>query len=143
MKRKDDGKDDDVIGDKSRQRAVDGLPLWDHPQTDGIIEPLFDGETADAELDGPRLNKQLQAVRALMSDEQWRTLADISAAIGAPEASVSARLRDLRKSRFGCLTVNSRRQRQSAGTWAYQVILNEQHPERDSLRQAWERAQEP
>ncbi len=60
--------------------------------------PLFEfgGKSFDAKRDGARLGAQMQAVRALMSDGAWRTLAEISAATGAPQASVSARLRDIR-----------------------------------------------
>lgn len=47
-----------------------------------------------------RLGKQQQAVLDLMIDGQSRTLRDINVATGAPEASVSARLRDLRASGY-------------------------------------------
>jgi hypothetical protein len=67
--------------------------------------PLFDGDTFTPARDGDRLRCQLDAVRRLMSDGAWRTLAEIGAAVGAPEASASARLRDLRKPKFGGLAV--------------------------------------
>lgn len=57
----------------------------------------FQGETYERERDHDRLAVQLGAVRRLMSDGKARTLREISEATGAPEASVSARLRDLRK----------------------------------------------
>lgn len=47
--------------------------------------------------DGPRLEKQMPLVAAYMSDNQWHTLNAASRATGIPEASFSARLRDLRK----------------------------------------------
>ena len=49
------------------------------------------------ESDLPRLEFQAHRVAALMSDGQWRTLAQISKATGDPESSVSARLRGLRQ----------------------------------------------
>ena len=52
--------------------------------------------TCCQELDGDRLGRQLVTVRDLMTDGQWRTLREISDATKAPEASVSARLRELR-----------------------------------------------
>lgn len=79
----------------------------------------FDGRTYRPELDRGRLNKQLNAVRTLMSDGLWRTLAEIEHETGFPQASVSARLRDLRKSRFGNHTVN--RRRRSQGLYEYSV----------------------
>ena len=59
--------------------------------------PLFQGKTFDEDRDGKRLSVQLVKVRRLMADGLWRTLAEIAEATGAPEASVSARLRDMRK----------------------------------------------
>lgn len=61
----------------------------------------FDGSTYSPEHDEERLSSLLERVKALMSDETARTLAQIVAKTGGTEASVSARLRDLRKPRFG------------------------------------------
>jgi hypothetical protein len=49
------------------------------------------------ELDFNRLSTQLEKVRQLMSDGEWRTLGEISAKAQGSEASVSARLREIRK----------------------------------------------
>lgn len=81
---------------------------------------FFDGTTFDHDQDSGRLNAQLQRVRDLMADGQWRTLAAISVATGDPESSVSARLRDLRKARFGQRTVD--RRRKSRGLYEYRVV---------------------
>lgn len=69
----------------------------------------FDGKTYDPALDHNRLTKQLGRVFELMSDGKWRTLAQIALMTGSPEASVSARLRDLRKEKFGGYSVKRRR----------------------------------
>ena len=69
----------------------------------------FDGETYEPALDGARLSREYDRVFRLMRDGEWRTLADISEATGDPQASVSARLRDMRKPRFGSHTVERRR----------------------------------
>lgn len=83
-----------------------------------IATTLFDfrGSTFSAALDGPRLQKQLHAVAECMADGEWRTLAEIAAATGAPEASVSARLRDLRRRGFAV-----DRRRRSKGQHEYRV----------------------
>lgn len=82
----------------------------------------FDGETYDRPKDRARLGRQLTAVATLMEDGEWRTLAEIAKAIGAPEASVSARLRDLRKPKFGRQAVQSQRRGGSlAGLWEYRI----------------------
>lgn len=79
-----------------------------------------DGETYDPELDHARLNGLALEVWDLMSDQGWRTLERISRATAGSEASVSARLRDFRKPRFGGHTVN--RRRLTNGTFEYQVV---------------------
>lgn len=56
----------------------------------------FSGKTYLAERDGERLSKQLKRVRDFVIDGEWHTLAEIAKAAESPEASVSARLRDLR-----------------------------------------------
>lgn len=80
----------------------------------------FDGETFDIKRDGNRLRRQLDAVRNLMADGLWRTLRQISHNTGYPEASVSARLRDLRKSKFGSYVVE--RRYVERGLFEYRVI---------------------
>ena len=82
---------------------------------------LFDGTTFDEDLDGPRLTGQLERVWALMSDGQWRTLREIAFRAGGTEAAVSARLRDLRKPRFGGYVVDRRRVEGVSGLWEYRV----------------------
>jgi hypothetical protein len=61
----------------------------------------FDGETYDPALDGLRLTGQLRTVHDLMKDGNWHTLSDIETETGYPQGSISARLRDLRKPKFG------------------------------------------
>lgn len=74
----------------------------------------------DRQRDGKRLFAQLADVAAVMRDGNWRTLAEISAATGHPHASVSARLRDLRKPNRGGHAVERKYIRD--GLWAYRVV---------------------
>ena len=83
--------------------------------------PHFDGATYEPAHDQARLSTQLGAVKALMGDGRWRTLTQIRAAVGGSEAGVSARLRDLRKPRFGGYTVE--RQRVDGGLYEYRMAL--------------------
>jgi hypothetical protein len=87
-------------------------------------ELRFDGETYDPDRDRERLSRQLYAVLDVMKDGIWRTLPDLANATQSPEASVSARLRDLRKPRFGSHTVE--RQYLRKGLFQYRLILNEE-----------------
>lgn len=86
----------------------------------------FDGATYDARLDRVRLGAQHQRVWDLMRDGEWRTLADIAKLTGSPEASVSARLRDFRKPKFGGHTVERRRIGDRVSGWyEYRVAVNQ------------------
>jgi hypothetical protein len=89
------------------------------------LELRFDGATIDAGLDTARLAAQHHRVFDIMRLGTWATLAEISQATGDPEASVSARLRDFRKERFGAHTVERRRRGEpDAGLFEYRMILN-------------------
>jgi hypothetical protein len=83
----------------------------------------FDGPEYKARYDRERLKDQQARIRWLMADGAWRTIREISAATGDPEASVSAQLRHLRKNRFGSFVVDREpcgdRRR---GLFAYRVL---------------------
>jgi hypothetical protein len=83
-----------------------------------FLRATFDGPDVTP-TDEVRLRGQLAKVYDLMKDGQWRTLSRIAAITGASEAAASARLRDLRKPRFGSYTVN--RRRVDGGLFEYQV----------------------
>jgi hypothetical protein len=81
----------------------------------------FDGATYDHNRDSKRLSGLMLRVHDLMVDGKWRTLRTICNEINAnSEASVSARLRDLRKPRFGQYTVE--REYLEQGLWRYRVV---------------------
>lgn len=83
------------------------------------MRPEFDGDTFEPSRDTERLTAQLESVKALMLDGRPRTLAEIAEQVHAPEASVSARLRDLRKPRFGSYVVE--REHVRRGLFRYAV----------------------
>jgi hypothetical protein len=72
-----------------------------------------------------RLSTQLGAVKQVMADGNYRTLEEIAGIVylltgkKATEASISARLRDLRKERFGGYKVD--RMSVGAGLFKYRV----------------------
>lgn len=83
----------------------------------------FDGETFESGVDGGRLLRQIDAIRTLMVDGEWRTLEEISERTGAPAASVSAQLRNLRKLKFGGYTVERRtRGDRATGLYEYKLV---------------------
>jgi hypothetical protein len=63
--------------------------------------PDFAGHTYVPQMDRARLGEQLQRVLDVVSDGLWRTPEELEAATGDRWASISARLRDLRKPQFG------------------------------------------
>ncbi len=84
----------------------------------------FDGETFLPLFDQKRLSSQYGRVFECMKDGQWRTYSEISTITGDPEASISARLRDMRKAKFGAHTVNDRRRgNPMRGLWEYQLLV--------------------
>ena|SRR5581483_2861922 len=88
-----------------------------------MTTPHFNGSDYVPERDDKRLNGQLERIKSLMLDEQWRTLQEIAEATGDPPASISAQLRHLRKARFGSYTVNKRHRGAAAlGLYEYQVL---------------------
>ena len=76
----------------------------------------FLGETFDRKRDGARLNAQERRVFECMRDGEWRGLRDIAALTGDPEASVSARLRGLRKDGH-----KVEREYAGCGLWQYKL----------------------
>lgn len=80
-----------------------------------------DGITYTPDRDRLRLNRQARTVYDVMIDGHWRTLSEIARCTGEPEPSISARLRDLRKPRFGSHTVE--RRYIACGLWEYRVLL--------------------
>jgi hypothetical protein len=80
----------------------------------------FDGETFDPERDGPRLTGQLRAVYEAMSDGEWHSLWSLSGPVNGSDAAISARLRDLRKPKFGGYRVE--RRYVTNGVWEYRLL---------------------
>ena len=93
-----------------------------HPIPNAQLPMRFDGPAYSPKHDQARLTGQMLRVFALMSDGRWRSLREISQAVHGSEAGVSARLRDLRKARFGAHTVNRRaRGEREAGLYEYRL----------------------
>jgi hypothetical protein len=76
----------------------------------------FGGSTYDPARDRERLGHQFCTVVELMADGKPRTLQEIARETGFPEASISARLRDIRK-HYGTDAMESKRL--SGGQWTY------------------------
>lgn len=81
--------------------------------------PDFDGDTYQRDRDHARLSGQLGRVADALGNGNWWTLRQLATQTGDPEASISARIRDLRKGKFGGYTVD--RENMGAGTWRYRM----------------------
>lgn len=92
-----------------------GLPMFQPPP-----DAEFNGSGYDHTLDHTRLRGQIQRVHTAMRDGEWRTLGEIEARTGDPQASISAQLRHLRKKKFGDHQVDKRR-RGDGGLWEYRL----------------------
>lgn len=83
----------------------------------------FDGPVYEREFDHARLTGQLLRVFVTMQDHEWRTLGEIQSATGDPQASISAQLRHLRKTKFGRHVVEKRpRGEREHGLWEYRLV---------------------
>ena len=69
--------------------------------------------------DKSRLMPQLERVKKFMLRGRWVTLAQITKGTGAPEASASARLRDLKNNG---LRVEKKRVKNGNGLYVYRMI---------------------
>jgi len=94
---------------------------------------LFDGVTYEPEHDEPRLFKQLRLVARVLENSQWWTLWELHEATSIPLQSISARIRDLRKDRWGARLVDRRRRAAPArGLFEYRLVpLEEQRMRED------------
>ena len=90
--------------------------------------PRRDGATYDHEQDGARLCQQQQDVWNVMRTGRWYSLMALSQLTGHMPQSVSARLRDFRKERFGSHTVDRKRYGLYRGTFVYRLVPRDQCP---------------
>lgn len=82
----------------------------------------FGGDTFDKDKDGVRLASALETIRALLTYRfglRVYTLHALARAANCSEASASARLRDLRKPKFGGLNIQKKRDATRPGIWWY------------------------
>lgn len=84
----------------------------------------FDGDTYEHERDGERLSSQYWRVFNAMKDGRWRTLYGLEEQTGYSSASISARIRDMRKPRFGGHNVEKRYV--ANGEWEYRLLITEE-----------------
>jgi predicted transcriptional regulator len=86
----------------------------------------FNGADYVHHLDFNRLNTQMGRIFELMKDSQFRTLSEIEALTGYPQASISAQLRNLKKQKFGGHRLYKRRKGNlNIGLYEYQLIVNQ------------------
>jgi hypothetical protein len=108
------------------------MPQVAHSQQSDLFDyrPIrFDGWLYREVLDRARLTTQLRRVCFALLDGRWWTLKALALEVNGSVTGVSARLRDLRKPRFGGFTVQNRRRpgAEDSGVWEYR--LNAVRPE--------------
>lgn len=106
--------------------GIDIEPATPAPTSDEVLPARppdgdRDGATYEQEFDYERLNAQAQRVFSVMGHGGWHTLKEIEEATGDPQASISARLRDLRKPEFGALNIERRARHREQGVFEYRI----------------------
>jgi hypothetical protein len=84
-------------------------------------EELGGQETGDG-ADASRLSRQLDIVATCLGDGSWWTLPSLAERAAASTQSVSARVRDLRKERWGSHTIERRKVVGSVGVYEYRMV---------------------
>lgn len=86
--------------------------------------PRFDGWTYREAYDRARLVSELHRVLYWMLDCQPHSLRELARLCGGLETGIAARIRDLRKARFGGFTVVSGRVKglESSGLYMYRLV---------------------
>ena len=82
----------------------------------------FDGGTYEPQRDYFRLSGQLKKVFDLMQDGMWRTIPLIAEIVGGSPQAISARLRDLRKEKYGRHTVERRHLGDGLFTYRLRIV---------------------
>jgi hypothetical protein len=113
-------------GDKTRSTVADAVKAMKAvPSFSDIVRAANEADCPPEKLDTSQWGSQLKSVYEVTKDGRWRSLAEIAFHAKAPEASVSARLRDLRRKG---LDVQKRKAREG-GLYEYRLIA-------DSLQQS-------
>ncbi len=107
-----------LLVNKRFLKRIDHIGHW-KSTTCYNAKPAFDGATYSPERDYDRLSGQLKRVFMFMRDGQWKTIPQIAEAAGGSPQAVSARLRDLRKAKYGGHTVE--RKYVSDGVFEYRL----------------------
>jgi hypothetical protein len=84
----------------------------------------FHGETYEAGKDYTRLRNLADRVFDVMSDGQWHTIDGVQKLTGGSHGGTAARIRDLRKEKFGAHIVERRRVAGHNGLHEYRLIRN-------------------
>lgn len=99
-----------------------GIPMSDQLPLNNV--PDFDGKTFNREHDKSRLATQLLAVKMVMLDGVWRSPKEIAKAAEIGHgAGITARIRDLRKTKFGGYVIQVRRRHPvNSGIFEYRLL---------------------
>ena len=105
-----------------------GQLAFDFETPDPVLPPVHPrSATYDPALDHERLSKQARRVYDVLKGGEWLTLDEIAVLSSSPQASVSARFRDLRRigSKSGAWTCGSKRRpgAEGSGVWVYRLVI--------------------
>ena len=113
----------DLLWDGVSQLVSESLTLVrrDIEQELRTSRPGFDGVTYNPALDEARLESQMGRVFECLRSGEWYTPTEMSAITGDNWSSVNARIRDLRKAKFGAWIVDRVRDPNNRGLHRYRL----------------------
>ena len=87
-----------------------------------VDKPSFRGDGYDIAQDHKRLSNQNERVLRAMLDHKWHTLGELEELVHAPQPSISAQLRHLRRAEFGKHIIEKQRRGFGPdGLWEYRI----------------------
>ncbi len=95
------------------------------------------GPTYNQQLDQKRIMSQMNRVRRELEKAaargEWLTVQQLSARTAAPECSVSAQIRHLRKPQYGNYTITYRRRKGEEHLGTSEYLMRIKHPGQEQL----------
>lgn len=107
--------------ERVESRLAEAITLYEKDAERPEGSEQFDGVTYNPALDERRLRRLLGRVFDVLARGEWITLVTLAREVRGTTASVSARIRDLKKAKHGAWIVDKRRVAGRRAIWEYRL----------------------